>query len=230
MTKGGPVDYQPIHYTVVEMDVAGSGGRDDQLQLRMRADLRRIIDDTLARQSLDPRGLYRSDLGDGLRLIVPPTISPRCLIDPFVPNLTGELRTHRKASSPAARLRLRLAVHMGLLHRDTDGGFAGQPLVHSARLLAATPVRRALALADRADLVIVVSQSVYEAVVRHGYALDPDTYQQVDIREKETTATAWIHLPGYPLNPDPVPHSRTTSMLRGYRPGRRPRYATRPAR
>jgi hypothetical protein len=62
------VKYEPVHHTIVAMDIAGSGARDDQLQLQMRADLRKIVADALAEQALDPRSVYRTDLGDGVRL------------------------------------------------------------------------------------------------------------------------------------------------------------------
>jgi hypothetical protein len=191
---------QPVHHTVVAIDVAGSGGRDDLLQLRMRADLRAIVAEVLTRQGLDLSTMHHTDLGDGMRLIVPPEVSPSALLDPFVPHLAAALRQHRRASSETAGLRLRVAVHMGLLHRD-DGGWAGAPLVTCARMLDASPVRRVLAAENRADLVLVVSETVYDGVVRHGYGLDPAAFGQVRMVEKETAAPVWIHVPGYPYPP-----------------------------
>ena len=190
----------PTHYTIVAMDVFRSGSRDDQLLLRMRADLRAIVAGALARQRLDMSQIDRGDLGDGLRLVAPATIPPRAFLDPFIPDLASALREHRRAVADIARLRLRVAVHMGLLHRDEDG-WAGHPLVHCARLLDAQPVRRALELAERADLVLVVSQMVHDELVRHGHGLDPASYRQVTIVEKETRAPAWVHVPGYPVPP-----------------------------
>jgi hypothetical protein len=186
---------EPLHHTIVAMDVVDSGRLVDLLQLRMRADLRAIVTDVLARQSLDPVVDY-TDLGDGIRLIVPPTVTPAAMLDPFVPNLASALRQHRLLVSEAARLRLRIAVHMGLLHRD-PGGWAGAPLVTCARMLDARPVRRVMAAADRPDMVLVVSQAVYDGIVRHGYGLDPAGFQPVDISEKEMAATVWVHVPGY---------------------------------
>src|SRR5438046_2554770 len=87
---------EPVHYTIVAMDVAGSGGRDDLLQLRMRADLREIVADTLATRSLDLATLTHTDLGDGIRLMIA-GVSPAVLLDPFVPNLATALRQHRSA-------------------------------------------------------------------------------------------------------------------------------------
>jgi hypothetical protein len=192
----------PVHHTIVDIDVAGSGSRDDQLQLRMRADLRALVGAVLARQSLTPGGTVDCrDLGDGIRLVVPASVSPCAMLDPFIPNLATALREHRKLTAPAARLRLRVAVHTGLLHRD-ETGWAGNPLVLCARLRDAEPVRLALrAAGDRADLAVVVSQTVHDTVVRHGFGLDPDTYRQVTIREKETLARAWVHVPGFPAPP-----------------------------
>jgi tetratricopeptide (TPR) repeat protein len=38
---------------------------------------------------------------------------------------------------------------------------------------------------------------VYEAVVKHGYTgIDPEGYQPVEVRNKETRCRAWVHFPG----------------------------------
>src|SRR5215510_11971480 len=105
---------EPVHHTIVAMDVASSGSRDDLLQLRMRADLREIVSDALGVAVLSTAADL-TDLGDGIRLVVPANVSPALLLDPFIPNLATALRNHRRAASDAARLRLRVAVHMGLL-------------------------------------------------------------------------------------------------------------------
>jgi hypothetical protein len=183
----------PIHHTVVLVDVARSGQLIDQHQLRMRADLRTVLARTLAYQHLQWTDLHRDDLGDGIRLIVPPTVSPSALLDPFVPTLTDVLREHRRSAPPEARLRLRVAVHMGLVHHDGHG-WAGQTLVHVARLINANAVRTTLTWAET-DLVVVVSQTMWEAVVAQGYGLNPAGYRRITIAEKETTGPAWIYLP-----------------------------------
>ena len=65
---------RPTHHTIVGIDVARSGGRNDLLQLRMRADLRAVLAATLANQGLGWIHLHHDDLGDGVRLIVPASI------------------------------------------------------------------------------------------------------------------------------------------------------------
>ncbi|WP_238009398.1 DUF6430 domain-containing protein [Dactylosporangium sp. AC04546] len=215
--------YEPVHCTIVSIDVAGSAGRDDQLLLRMRADLQQLITHTFTLQGLDPAGVDVEDLGDGVRIVVPAEVTPVRLLDPFVPHLAAALREHRKVTAEAARLRLRVAVHMGLLHRDA-AGWAGEPLVHSARLLDAPALRRALAAAERADLAVIVSGDMYQKVVRHGYGLDTGAYHRVPVAVKETRTTAWVHVPGYPSPPglqEPAPARPPAPAAEAVRPRRR---------
>jgi hypothetical protein len=194
---------QPLHATIVAFDVERSSGRDDQLALRMRADLRDMVAEALRRQSLDPHIIDTTDLGDGLRLVVPGQVPPSVLLDPFIGNLASILRAHRKAAAPSARLRLRVAVHMGLLQRD-NAGWSGRALVHCARLLDSAVLRRHLEAAHRADLAVILSCEVFDQVVAQGYGLDPDACGQVLVTEKETRAPAWMYVPGYP-HPSAVP-------------------------
>jgi len=175
----------------------------------MRADLHAIVQTALAGLPQAERTVHRQDRGDGIRLILPATVSPHTVIHPFLPDLAAALREHRKAAAPAARLRLRVAVHMGLLYRDAHG-WAGAPLVHCARLLDAAPVRHALSATPHTNLIVAVSETIYRDVVRHAYGVDPTTYQQTTITEKETTATAWIHLPGQPTPREPTRASQTS--------------------
>jgi hypothetical protein len=68
-------------------------------------------------------------------------------------------------------------------------------------MLDAPTVKRALA-ARRADLAFVASAHVYDTVVRPmGELVDPNRYQRVRIRVKETDATAWLYLAGDDVRP-----------------------------
>ena len=124
-------------------------------------------------------------------------------LDPFIPNLATELRLHRTASSATNRLRLRVAVHTGLLHSEPAGAWTGTPLRDLARLLDADAVRQALRDTPETDLVLVVSQLVYDTVVRHGYTLDPAGFRPVRVQVKETDETAWVHIPGTVVPAEP---------------------------
>jgi hypothetical protein len=168
----------------------------------MRSDLRRIAKEVLAEQSIDWKALDRTDLGDGFRLVIPATITAAALLDPFIPNLESALREHRKSAATSAMLRLRVVLHHGPVHRD-GGEWVGAPMIHCARLLDADGPRKILANLHHANLVLIVSASIFETVVRHGYGLDPRLYQRIAVEEKETVTAAWVHVPGH-LPPYPV--------------------------
>jgi hypothetical protein len=194
-------DYDPTHHTIVAMDVVGSGALDDRQLLAVRGDLRAIVSGVLGKQSIALEAIHHDDLGDGLRLIVPAVVTPRAMLDPFIPALDRALRG--RDTRRTGPLRLRVAVHLGLLHRD-GGAWAGEPLVHCARLLDARSVRDVVQLNPSAAVVLVVSQAMYDAVVRHGYGLDRAGYHEVAVREKETVTAGWMFLPGCadPVWPD----------------------------
>jgi tetratricopeptide (TPR) repeat protein len=190
----GPAS-DPLYRGIIAMDVVGSGRRDDQLLLKMRDDLREIIRTTLSMQGIDLDSIEVQDLGDGLRLVLPSVVSPKVLLIPLIVNLDTNLRLHRKAASELARIRLRVAVHHGLVH-DDGGVAAGGALRHVARLLDAASVRQVIAALPEANLVLVMSDEFYASLVADGGTLDPTACQSTDISEKETKCHAWLHVPG----------------------------------
>jgi len=182
------------------IDVASSASHTNPWQLRMRADLRAIVLDALEQQGYDAARFKLDDTGDGVRLIFSSEAAAIGLLARFVPWLADALRAQRTAD-PQAGFRLRVAVDAGLVHRDH--GWHGTPLIMCSRLCDAEPVRQVLRVANGADLVLVVSSRVYDEVVRHGYdGIDPASYRSITLQVKETSTTAWIHLPGYGYPPD----------------------------
>jgi hypothetical protein len=202
------VTWQPTPQTVVAVDIVSSGGLDDHLLLGARKDLRGLLADTLAQQDINLDALVQTDLGDGLRFEVPGVVTPAALLHPFVANLDTALRLHARRASAEARLRLRMAIHHGLVHRDE--GSAGNTMRVVARLLDAQLVRRAARLAPGANLVVVASQQLYDDVIRHGYSIAPDRFQRIALAEKEMAGHAWLyvpdHTPGLPLDGDGPPN------------------------
>jgi hypothetical protein len=167
----------------------------DEQRLSMRHDLFQVFRagaEALGRPLDD---LEPADHGDGLRLVVSTdTVSAADLLDVFLVTIAAALREHTDASSTAARLRLRIAVHFGVVDRTADG-WSGEPLVHTARLVDAEEVGHRLAESEDACLALVVSDDFHRAIVDHGYAhAGPTDYDRVDVPEKETSSHAWVRL------------------------------------
>lgn len=63
----------------------------------------------------------------------------------------------------------------------------------------AQDVTRAVLAQVPADLVLVVSDAIYQGIVKHGYdAIESASFYPVWVSAKETTARAWIQVPGSP--------------------------------
>src|SRR6266508_2692979 len=141
------------------------------------------------------RNLYH-DNGDGFRFVVPLSLLPPTqVIDTFVGGLTAGLREHRRYVSEQARIRLRVCFDLGLVEAHR-GSWAGDVLVRASRLIAAEPVREALRNEPDADLAAVVSDAMYDLVVRHGYGhTPPDSYREIRVRVKEFEGRAWLLVP-----------------------------------
>ncbi|MGH3239506.1 MAG: hypothetical protein ACRDNL_03945 [Spirillospora sp.] len=136
---------------------------------------------------------YREDRGDGALIIAPPEVPADAFLDPFAHHLTAVLRRHNRLASPAARLRLRVAVHAGHVNRDAHG-VAGQAVLHLFRLLEAAAFRKALA-GGSADLGLIVSDRLYGDATARGGLINPDAYRPLRVSHKETRAKAWLWSP-----------------------------------
>jgi hypothetical protein len=98
----------------------------------------------------------------------------------------------------AARVRLRVALHEGVVH-PAPHGYVGPAVIEVCRLRDADPVRSALADSN-AVLVAVVADGLYHDVLSQGYHGLPGTaFTPVDVHVKAFRARAWIYLPGASL-------------------------------
>jgi hypothetical protein len=151
---------------------------------------------------------YREDRGDGALLAVPPLADTTILLTTLVDRLAAELRRHNHVSAITAQLRLRVALHTGVVHSD-DEGLVGTAVNHAFRLLEAEQLKLALRETG-AELALIASLRIYDDVIRHGLGLvDPGEYQQVVVVVKETVTPAWIRVPGIrtpipAINPAPT--------------------------
>jgi hypothetical protein len=135
------------------------------------------------------------DRGDGVLVLISPEV-PKIRLVAVADKLEAALRRHNAASSPEQRMRLRLGIHAGEVRVDAHG-VMGTAIIHVFRLLDAPPVRAALSASEN-DVTSVVSDWFYQEVVRHDTSEDSTAYQPVEVRVKETVATAWVRMPEAP--------------------------------
>jgi class 3 adenylate cyclase len=110
-------------------------------------------------------------------------------MDQLLHELPRALDRHNRSQRDPARFRLRLAVNVGPVVSDALG-VSGEAIILAARLVDAPGFKEAIAK-SAANLGVIASPFVYEAVIRHGQ--DP-TYSLVSVEVKEFRTTAWMKL------------------------------------
>lgn len=192
----------PRHRTIAALDIECSTSRPDSVKAELRDSIYELFDAALHSAGIHRRHRDRFiDRGDGvLALIHPVDRVPKVLLVNRAIPAFSRLLTEYNASLPHSsrtqrQLRVRVVVHAGEVHYDTNGCF-GEALDVAFRLLDAYRVKRALR--DTADpLILVVSGDIYRSVVRHDY----DGIDQHDFRRLVRVQVAghrypgWIHFP-----------------------------------
>ncbi|GGM57350.1 hypothetical protein ACFFX1_17360 [Dactylosporangium sucinum] len=199
---------EPERRLLVAVDVERYSRQDNLAQHRTQETLQRVMAEACARLGLDRAAWRTQPSGDGELAVLPAGTPETTVVAHLADTLDVLLRQHNGDLLPQARVRLRVALHTGLVHLDGANGYPGAAAVTVCRLVDAAPVRRALADARSADVVQVVSDRVYEDVVAQRYrGLRPDRYTRVriDQPEKGFTADAWLSVPGEPGRPAAAP-------------------------
>jgi hypothetical protein len=191
-------DSQFSRMLLLAVDAWRYGTRDDRQQHDLQRALAGALRDSAVRSGLDPARWPRQEAGDGVfSLITDGSAEPK-VIGPFVRELDEWLRRHNHDLRPRARLRMRVAVHHGVT-LQADLGYAGAAPVHVCRLRDARVVREVLEVFPEANLVLAVSDAIFEGSVRQRHtSLSEEDFTRVEVAEpaKQFFATAWVHVPG----------------------------------
>ncbi|KUL43994.1 hypothetical protein [Streptomyces regalis] len=199
------------HYElVISVDARRSGGYDDVDKTRMRARIYRVVETAFSHAKVARDAVHMEDRGDGVLLSVPGRIAVSRLLGLWLIEVHEKLRDENR--DLAVPLGLRIGMHVGPVRHD-ERGISGRAVDLACRL-ADSPVARQLLDAEKADLVLVTSQSLYEDVVSGGGKfIEPAHYSSARLELKEGEVTAWFHLPGRPAPAIPVTPSAFTEAV-----------------
>lgn len=196
------VPEDPHSHWIVLLDIEDFSLRTETAQTTLHDDLYHVVEFALRRAGLDMADCEVQDRGDGLLLLAPADTRPTLLLRELVRGLDDALAHHRATYNHEHRMRLRLGLEQGLVNRRGQR-WTGVTVNDLARLVDAAPVKRSLAMAGRAHLVVVVSEDVHRKVVLGGYpGLDPAAYLPADFVTKHgERRRGWVTVPGYPAPP-----------------------------
>ncbi|HEX7303361.1 hypothetical protein [Lentzea sp.] len=186
----------PLPGLVLTLDVRSFSSLRNPAMLTTRERLYRVVAESFEAGGVHWKDCAHEDRGDGLLVVVPATVPKTAVLGPVLTELM-----HRVANAPGnadgTGMEVRVAAHGGEIHRDVKG-FAGSDVNLPFRLLDSRVLRDALA-GSTARCVVMISDSLYESTVRHDYpGMAGRVYQPVEVRVKETTVRAWLHVPGNP--------------------------------
>lgn len=178
----------------VDIVAFNSRQRDDDIQLYVHKSLYEMLQAAFDRSDVPWFSCAREDRGDGVLVVVPPAIPVTGIVT--VPDrLRALVRRHNHVSSDAARVQLRVAMHIGPIHHDGHG-FVGHDVSLLFRLLDARALRRMLSESG-AEVAFIASDDIYKHVIhRQPSLIDLAQFQRLHVRAKETNTYAWACTPG----------------------------------
>lgn len=203
---------------------------DTPSQEAFQADLVRLLEEAAVLSGLDRTTWERQPQGDQEFTVLPLDTREPVVVGSFVRNLTIRLGERNANLAGGERMRLRLAIDYGVA-RTAALGYSGPAPVSVARYLNASQLKRVLEALDSTDLALIVSDRVYQDVVRlrgEGQGLDPSRYVRVHVREKDFSGYGWIHVPEHSAeelkpfvvdqepggSPDDVPAAAPTNVVK----------------
>lgn len=152
--------------------------------------------------SAEAAGLRRGDwdcqkAGDGELAILPPDEPENVLIDDFCRILAENVADYNEDRVDGARLRLRLAIHNGVVEPAANG-YAGAGVVVVSRLVSADLARAVQDALPQAGLVVILSNQVFvDTVVQRHTKIREAQFRKITVQVKEYHDTAWLHVPGF---------------------------------
>ena len=187
--------WEPLHHLIVSVDVEHSSQFGDPSKVGMRDLVHTVFQKAFAGVGAGPGDYDAEDRGDGVLAVVRPAVPETRMVGWWVAEANEELRAlNRDRLRP---VRIRIGMHAGKVTHD-EHGFSGTAVDHACRLADSGAARRTLAAATGSHLALIVSDLIYDSVVRHGGKfVTPEAYRRVRVSEKETEATAWVYAPGW---------------------------------
>ena len=115
--------FPAMHRAILGVDIEGFADRrrTNPDQIFMREGLYGCLRAAFARSGISWTACYHEDRGDGALILVPPEVPKDLLVAHFPQELSIALRSHSEVHAAGSRIRVRLAVHAGEVHRDGYG-------------------------------------------------------------------------------------------------------------
>lgn len=196
---------RPRRRVCVAVDIQGYTDLELPGQRDAQETLRAALERAASCIGLDRARWARQESGDG-ELAVLDDDDEMLVVECLPAALSRALRE----VAPASGLRVRLAVHHGLVQAAANG-FAGDGVNEVCRIVNAERVRATLDRSAGANVVVALSERIYSDIVeQRRITLHPSDFQRVQLRNKSWSGAAWLFVPNGRAHipkaePDPKP-------------------------
>lgn len=185
----------PLHRAIVVVDVASFTDPSRTLahQWAVHEGLYEVLNEAFAESGIDLGICTVEDRGDGAMILLPPEVPKNLLADQLPTRLVAGLKRYNAIHSEAAAVQLRVGLHSGEV-RVNRMGVVSPAINFAFRILEASEAKKALRV-THGVLALIASESFYQDVILHDPAANPESYRQIPVLVKETSAAAWLRLP-----------------------------------
>ncbi|WP_433540449.1 hypothetical protein ACQP10_34800 [Streptosporangium sandarakinum] len=217
------------YQVLLSVDVENYGGRNYVEHRTLQSALVQVVDEAADRAELDRHLWVRQMVGDSITALLPGGTDVYRILDNFVRELDAAIGFHnRRRAEPAwSPMRLRLALDAGLVDSTGAAGWPGPRAVEVVRLRDSRPARAALGVFPAAELVVIVSEAIYnDHVTQLSGRPAPSEFLRVHTEEKTERYTAYLYVPRFDPHSSPElvkfavesdPHTSDTSAPPGER-------------
>ncbi|MEV0270443.1 hypothetical protein AB0H43_16805 [Hamadaea sp. NPDC050747] len=209
---------------LIAADMESYSSRDNVLQYRAQRGFHDVMNAAARRLGLDRLQWVTQQNGDGELAILPEGTDETRIVTTLPPVVDRLLRDYNRGLAAEARVRLRIALHEGLVHLDGANGFPGEAIVTVCRLVDSSAAKRALKVFPNANVALIVSDRIYRDVVRHYHDLRPERFQRVtaQVTGKNFGEPAWIYVPDEDATKVSLDDSQPIAAPREHDAGTRP--------
>jgi hypothetical protein len=174
------------------VDVVSYSGRSIRQREQVQARLRKLIDDVMpaAGLMLDERDFQGT--GDGFIRFFPPNTDLPTALHTLLTALPRALLADNRTNDD--QMRLRMAMDIGTVGRGPLG-FIGDAVINFCRLVDSEQIREAVTRNPDAPVVVLVSDTVYEKLIKRLDEFTATDFTEVTVVEKNYQAPAYLLVP-----------------------------------
>ncbi|WP_146087338.1 hypothetical protein [Thermomonospora echinospora] len=199
-TRPWPTTGQEYGQLVVIEPTPPDGWRSNKVTMYLREASYKVMQSAFDGAGIGWQSCLVQARGNGALVLVPAQTPPQASAEPLITGLAAGIRAHNRLHNESAWLRMRMAVHMGIVCFDPAGP-AGRAVQLAGALVDSAEF--AGACADNcAELGFIASDQVYAEVLREpGLLIEPEMYRPIKLVAQGERILAWTYFRPSPPRP-----------------------------